>query len=211
MKKIIAVISAVLLTAAIARMAYVNIKAERPDIRVYEMGTQVPYNDNYFENEDEQMNGYSITVLSARIVKTEDFLKEHNIADSVTVPPADEATVHNYVPEYVYDVVVNIKNTDNTEGGISMFNTGIISDDIFLRVDHTIWNALYPQLSGSLTFKLIENSDEDIHLPFGIEYYYTNVNKKCALTVDDLYSRDFQLVISKYPVNQRINIVRDAS
>ena len=99
----------------------------------------------------------------------------------------------------------------DSDGGISMFNTGIISDDIFLRVDHTIWKALSPQLSGSLTFKLIENSDEDIHLPFGIEYYYTNVNKKCALTVDDLYSRDFQLVISKYPINQRINIVRDAS
>lgn len=206
MKKIIAIVAAVLLAAAVGRMAYVNIKAERPDIRVYKIGTEVPYNDNYFENEDEQLNGYFITVLSAKIVKTEDFLKEHDIADSVTIPPADQVTQSNYVPDYIYDVVINIRNSDNTEGGISLYNTAIMSDDVHLRVDETIWSALYPQLGGSLTFKLVENSDEDIHLPFGIEYYYKNVNESNAINVDMLYSRDFQLLVTRYPLDQRINL-----
>lgn len=206
MKKLIAVLAAVILAAGIVRITYVNIKAERPDIREYEMGTEVFCGSNYYEKATEQLDGYSITVLSAKIVKTEDYLKEYNISDSVKLPtPGETLTAENFVPEYIYDVEVNIRNTHNTEGGINLYYTVLVSDDILMKVDEKVFGAMYPHLGGEYGFKLMENTDENIHLPFapGPEYKLNNIN---FITPEVLASRRFHLNVTKYPLDQRINI-----
>ena len=204
MKKVAATLLSILILAVFIRIAYVNINAERPVIQVYEMNTEVFYEDNYFEYADENRDGYSITVLSAKILKTEDFLKEQNIKE-LNIPTGDEySDWEKYIPEYVYDVTVHIKNTNCKENGIDMFNTVLATDTAVLKVDEHIWDALYPHLGGSLKFALVENSEETIHLPFAISY--SDACERKAVDNDMLFNCEFQLTISKYPSDIRINI-----
>ena len=50
MKKIIAIFSVMLLLSATVKIAFLNMNAERPNIQEFEMGTEVFYEDNYYED-----------------------------------------------------------------------------------------------------------------------------------------------------------------
>ena len=168
------------------------------------MGTEVFYENNYFEDSSEIRNGYSLTVLSARIIKTEEFLKNNEI-DKINISADDENPMAQYLPEYVYDVVVKVRNINNNneECGIDLYNTVLATDDASLRVDDNIWSALYPQLNGLKQFKLVENSEAIIHFPYALSYCDSDTHK---MKNDFLFKNKFQLVMSKYPVDLRINI-----
>lgn len=205
MKKMIAVFSILILLAAAVKIAFLNINAERPIIHEFEMGTEVFYENNYYEDSSEIRNGYSITVLSARIVKTDDFLKEYQIAE-LNIPKGIDDPFIQYVPEYVFDVEVKVKNINNNNenSGIDLYNTILAADDFKLQVDDKIWSALYPQLNSIKKFKLVENSEAIIHFPYAISY--GDAELQHSVNSDMLYKADFQLILSKYPVDLRINI-----
>lgn len=209
MKKIIAIFSVMLLLSAAVKIAFLNMNAERPNIQEFEMGTEVFYEDNYYEDSSEIRNGYSITVLSAKIFKTDDFLQEHQIKE-LNIPKDIDDPFIQYVPEYVFDVEVKVKNINNNNenSGIDLYNTILAADDFKLQVDDKIWSALYPQLNSIKKFKLVENSEAIIHFPYAISY--GDAELQHSVTSDMLYKTDFQLVLSKYPVDMRINIHSDS-
>lgn len=208
MKKLVVALAVVFLLALGIRIAYVNINAERPKTVVYEQGVEVEFGNNFYESSAESRDGYSIKVLSSRIVKTDDFLKENNI-DKLSIPTDIDDPFIKYVPEYVVDVEVLLKNTSNNKdnGGIDLYYLSLAADDFKLQVNDNIWDALYPQLNASKRFKLRENTVETIHFPFAISYGDAEVTK--AVSSDMLFVNDYQLILSKYPMDMRVNIVID--
>ncbi len=202
-RKILIVLSLVLTLGILVRIAYVNIAAERPQIVTYQISDRVAYGDNFYERSDEQRNGYFLTVNRVRLVKTTDFAAEQGFS----LPEAPEAGSPEaelfYVPEYVVDMEVTIENQGNTEGYIDLYHTRLISGSLDLWVDETIWDALYPHMLGDTSFKIRENTEADMHLPFALNLSYKLNN---LADVSDIAGRTFYLHVTQYPVQQLVEI-----
>lgn len=204
MKKKVLIISvcSLLVLAWLVRIITLNTSIKRENIAVYEMGSLVEYNKDYFVKSSEQRDGYKILVKSAKIEKYEDFAAEQGL----TLPEksADDSSHKKFRADYVFDVEATIYNVDNTNenGGIDMFNTILVSSNTRFRIDDTLWSLLYPQLGSSYTFKLRPNTQMDFHFPFVVE---TSDEQK-IIDLSFLKTRQFYLDISQYPTKKMIRI-----
>ena len=124
----------------------VNSTVERVPVKVHSMGQWVEYGDNFYDKATENRNGYSVKVVDAKVVAFDEFLKQNNIS----VYKDEEL----FKPEYIYDVTVIIKNKNNTDSGISMIDTTLNSINNIMQVDFDVFDALYPQLNGSISFSV---------------------------------------------------------
>lgn len=200
-KKIVLPVVILLLALWGGRVAYLNLTCERPQIKIYPMGETVHFGENYVELSTENMNGYSIKVNKASVKKTEDFAAEHNITLPERPPEGSEEAIYFYLPEYIYDVEVTITNTGNTEGGIDLYSTVLVSKNILLQVDKTVWGALYPHMKGQMGFKIRENTEVTLTFPFAPQAFEEEIG---YVDLNKLISRDFHLMVTKYPLDQRI-------
>lgn len=204
MKKAIAIISAILVIAAAVKITLLNKDAQRPEIEYYDMGQTVEIGDNYFEMHDENMNGYSVSVLSVEILKTDDFLKKHNIDKSSLKTDPNMPEEMKYVPNCIYDLELKIKNSgSNNAKGISLYNMVLVANDKILKVDDKLWAAMYPHVAGVIGIALKENTEEIIHFPYAVTYS-DHINS--FVTDDMIYNEKFELILSKYPIEKRIKI-----
>lgn len=200
-KKVFLISTVVLLTAVCIRIAYVNISAQKPGIEEYGINETVYFENDFFEKADEQSNGYSLTVLNYGIIKTEDYAKKHNIT-LPDKPSEDDPNAHlYYIPEYIYEVEIKVKNTNNTETGLDFSQIRLISSNIYLEVHDDIWMLLHPQLSGNKRLKLREDSEANISLPYAVPYAFKDDS---YVDLDMLYNREFVMSLSKYPTDKRI-------
>lgn len=200
-KKRVYLISAIILIVGVVwgiRFWYLNSHAQMPVIETYQMNEVVEYDDNFFNRSREARKGYSIEVKSAKIVSYEEFEKENGII-------LTENSSESYSPAFVADIEVTIYNngTENEECGIDLFNTLLTTSCIRMPIDLDLWNSLYPQLGGSYTFRLRENSSMDFHLPYIVE----NEMDAQMADYDYLINEQCYLNISLYPVKKRINVV----
>ncbi len=202
MKKKIAIISLSVLIFGLWLFCVINtnIRTEKPILKTYSMQEPVPYESDYFRRSDNILDGYTITVLNAEIVPYEEYAKKHQ----VTLPERGTDELGNllYRPEYVYDVEVQFSNTNNEEGAIDMFDTLLANGDaLMLRADADLWDQMYPQLSGSYSFRLRPNTSMNFHLPFVVESVYSE-----KYNMERVKKEKMSLVISQYPVKKSIQI-----
>ena len=201
MKKKGFLLSAIIATAGVVwgmRFWYLNNHAQMPVTETYQMNEVVEYGDNFFNRSGELREGYAIEVKNAKILTYDEFKQKYDIT-----PP--EKAAGSYCPEFVVDLEVTIFNrgTENEECGIDLFNTLFTSSCIRMPIDLDLWSSLYPQLGGSDTFRLRENSSMDFHLPYIVE----NESDARIADRDYMLDRPWYLNISLYPVKKRIEIV----
>lgn len=200
-KKKVYLISVIIIIVCVVwgiRFCYLNSHAQMPVIETYQMNEVVEYDDNFFNRSREARKGYSIEVKGAKIVSYEEFEKENGII-------LTENSSESYSPAFVADIEITIYNngTENEECGIDLFNTLLTTSCIRMSIDLDLWNSLYPQLGGSYTFRLRENSSMDFHLPYIVE----NEMDAQMADYDYLINEQCYLNISLYPVKKRINVV----
>lgn len=177
-----------------------NLQAERPVVETYSMQETVEYGENYFRSSGRISAGYSVTVLSAKIVPYAVYAERYQI--DLSASETDGFGNPVYRPEYVYDIEVRFSNAGNETNAIDMFDTLLVNGDILrLRIDEALWDQMYPQLAGSYSFRLRPNTEMVFHLPFVGETLY---EKK--YTIEQIQREKMSLVISQYPVKKMIEL-----
>lgn len=172
----------------------VNSTVERVPVKVHSMEQWVEYGDNFYDKATENRNGYSVKVVDAEVVAFDEFLKQNNIS----VYKDEEL----FKPEYIYDVTVIIKNKNNTDSGISMIDTTLNSINNIMQVDFDVFDALYPQLNGSISFSVKPGTEMEFHFPFVV----ANADFEKICDYDYLTNNTFYLNLSQYPIENSIEV-----
>lgn len=194
-KKITIVVLCILIFCVWAFNIYrVNSTVERVLVKVHPMEQWVEYGDNFYDKARENRNGYSVKVVDAEVVAFDEFLKQNNIS----VYKDEEL----FKPEYIYDVTVIVKNENNTDSGISMIDTTLNSINNIMQVDFDVFDALYPQLNGSISFSVKPGTEMEFHFPFVV----ANADFEKICDYDYLTNNSFYLNLSQYPIENSIEV-----
>lgn len=106
MKKfILPVVISLLVLGWAARVYSINADLDLPQKIVYPLGEIVPIENDYFDYEFEDMDGYSVQVLRSELVSAKEFLDRYNAGDRLSElgPYSD----------YVYAIEITVTNTSN--------------------------------------------------------------------------------------------------
>ena len=194
-KKIPIVVLCILIFCVWAFNIYrVNSIVERVPVKVHSMEQWVEYGDNFNDKATENRTGYSVKVVDAEVVAFDEFLKQNNIS----VYKDKEL----FKPEYIYDVTVIIKNKNNTDSGISMIDTTLNSINNIMQVDFDVFDALYPQLNGSISFSVKPGTEMEFHFPFVV----ANADFEKICDYEYLTNNTFYLNLSQYPIESSIEV-----
>lgn len=193
-KKTIAVLSAVLLAFWGISVVKTNKNEKEASKIIYPMGEWVCYENDFYEKSSDTRNGYSIKVVDARVVKYDDFLSEQGIK----VFKNEES----FTPDCIFDVTVIIKNANNTDGGISMIDTTLNSVNDIMQIDFDVFDALYEQLGGAVSFSLKTNTQMEFHFPFKV----ANAQFQKVCDYEYLTKNTFYLNLSQYPTEKSIEV-----
>lgn len=194
-KKISIVVLCILIFCVWAFNIYrVNSTAERVPVKVHSMEQWVEYGDNFYDKATENRNGYSVKVVDAKVVAFDEFLKQNNIS----VYKDEEL----FKPEYIYDVTVIVKNENNTDSGINMIDTTLNSINNIMQVDFDVFDALYPQLNGSISFSVKPGTEMEFHFPFVV----ANADFEKICDYEYLTNNSFYLNLSQYPIDNSIEV-----
>lgn len=194
-KKIPIVVLCILIFCVWAFNIYrVNSIVERVPVKVHSMEQWVEYGDNFYDKATENRTGYSVKVVDAEVVAFDEFLKQNNIS----VYKDKEL----FKPEYIYDVTVIIKNKNNTDSGISMIDTTLNSINNIMQVDFDVFDALYPQLNGSISFSVKPGTEMEFHFPFVV----ANADFEKICDYEYLTNNTFYLNLSQYPIESSIEV-----
>ena len=193
-RKVILIIAGVALVLWLAAVIRINITSEHQQIKVYEIGDEVSYGQNYYEGKYEIIDGYKAQVLSGNVYKYEDYLSLMDI-------PGQKGS-HQ---KYVYDLEICFYNEDlDSERGINLISTYLASADDRLAINIDLLTQIYPQLGDSPTeFRIRPGTSMVMHIPFQMEYI-------SALYVGDeekfLKGNEFYLNVTQYPEKQLVRI-----
>lgn len=194
-KKISIVVLCILIFCVWAFNIYrVNSTVERVPVKVHSMKQWVEYGDNFYDKATENRNGYSVKVVDAEVIEFDDFLKQNNIS----VYKDEEL----FKPEYIYDVTVIVKNENNTDSGISMIDTTLNSINNIMQVDFDVFDTLYPQLNGSISFSVKPGTEMEFHFPFVV----ANADFEKICDYEYLTNNTFYLNLSQYPIENSIEV-----
>ena len=194
-KKISIVVLCILIFCVRAFNIYrVNSTVERVPVKVHSMEQWVEYGDNFYDKATENRNGYSVKVVDAKVVAFDEFLKQNNIS------VFKDAEL--FKPEYIYDVTVIVKNENNTDSGISMIDTTLNSINNIMQVDFDVFDALYPQLNGSISFSVKPGTEMEFHFPFVV----ANADFEKICDYEYLTNNTFYLNLSQYPIENSIEV-----
>lgn len=182
------------------RFLYLNINTNRPEIEIYQQGEFVEYGDNFFyRSSSEQRNGYSIKVVDAKLMRMEDYLKNIGLSYSDYLKMIEDSS--GFEKEYVVDVQIIIKNTNNTVGNFDRLDTRIHGINFCLSCEDILFDYMYPNLKDSYGFKVRENTEYKINIPYCPEAVDIKTCNEKYLMGNNLY-----LNISQYPVKKMIKL-----
>lgn len=164
-------------------------------VETYEMGETVELEEDFFIDANENPKGYSVKVNSARLVEYKSYLEESGgVFDAANFTPVFPA------PKYAYLLNVTLKNTDNTEGYIAAIKYSLYNKSLQIPVDLELWDLS----GGTPGFKLLENSEVDVTIPFTANISDCGINN--PLMEKMMEQEDFFFCVSEFPVRKLIRI-----
>lgn len=164
-----------------------------PD-RIYQEGEIVPLSSNYFVSPDENPDGYSVEVNSAKLLTYQQLFDQYDL-NSQDYSRLDE--YGNMKSNYVYDVEITISNTDNTSGYIFFGRYLLIDKSLTLFFDSTIQALVYPEFAEIGSLKLEPGVSKTLHFFFtpSIGAIQKNAQKVEKMLAEDV----FYLCVSEFP------------
>ena len=162
MKKIIIIITISLILACGTRFYFVNKNVEKPNIQVYEKGITVPVGKDFFENTNEDMDGYTFKILDTSFMKAEDYFEIYHAEENLN-------QMSEYY-DYFYVVKVSIGNTGETSSdqkGIALINCCLKGTTYILSFNDIAYQVANPSMPDS-AFSLKPNTEKEIIIPFTV-------------------------------------------
>ena len=175
-----------------ARVYSINADLDLPQKIVYPLGEIVPIENDYFDYEFEDMDGYSVQVLRSELVSAKEFLDRYNAGDRLSElgPYSD----------YVYAVEITVTNTNNpytNEKGIALLLYNLVGKNYILSIDNICFAISNPHMPG-LSFSLQQNASKTILLPFIVMGWQNDYN--------NLLENPPMLQITQYPHQKMLEI-----
>lgn len=169
MKKIITIIIIVslILTGSI-RFYFVNKDVGKSDVQIYKKGVTVPVEKDFFENSNEDMNGYTFRILDAFIMKPKDFFEKYNAEDQLKEM--------DWFTDYLYVVKVVIANEgkySSEKKGIALTMCTLKGTTYILSFNEMAFGVANPNIPGS-SFSLNPKTNKEFILPFTVIKDYTS-------------------------------------
>lgn len=206
-KLLISLLSVSLFVGIGVRIWYVNKDIDLPPVHTFEIGEEVPIEQNIFLDDFENMDGYTVTVNNAEIVSYDEFLAKYHYQESDDSPLFEEDDMN--FPEMVYDLHLTIKNTNLTEDltehkGINFLNYHLTGTDFLLQISEPLYMIANPNLKTEIFegFRLRSETEMDFHLPF----YFAPSSIMERIQVEDILNDNVYLVVSLYPNQKQILI-----
>lgn len=194
-KRIIAIVAAIAVAVAWgARVAYINTHwPVAPAVeKTYPKGQTVALGKDFFWKANENMDGYSAQVLSARLVSREAFAKE--VKESKNL-------LSKSVP-YLYIIKMKIRNDTNTQlekTGVNLANFILQGANCAFEVSDIAVKALGETPEGQTSFSLRTNSEMTFSVPFAITAGQFD-------SIESLQKQPLKVVVSAYPVKKSLAI-----
>lgn len=191
MKKIL-VIVVVLLVGWGVRFYAVNRDVDIPIVQVFPKGEEVPVGKDFFGYADEDMDGYTVTVLDAELFSAADFLQRYDAAEQAEI-------LGNYT-DFIYTVRVCIANRYNPytdQKGISLQQYVLQGTDYILSFDDTCYQMANPDMPGA-SFSLRQGTSMELTLTFDVMSQITSIKH----LLDDAP----KLLITQYPHQKMIEV-----
>lgn len=171
------------------RVKTISNKKFYPKEVYYSSKTEVSFENDFFDNIQNNMNGYTVTVLDDELLTTDEFVSKYKLQDNMIFPQNS----------HVFVVKANFKNkTDelSNKHGINLAQF-ILQDNAFMTyASKDLISAINE--NTNYTFSLMPNSDQDILIPFCINPNY--------ISIDRLKKRKANIVITLYPNKKIISL-----
>lgn len=192
--------------ALIARIAWVNINAEHFTEEHYSMGEWVDLSGTYFESPDwENYDGYYLRVNNAEILTLDEYRSKYGNGKYAN----SEIAGMNGNEKNILVVDYDIRNDDNTEGGIAYLHHSLIpeSKNIDYSIDNELWKISEPESEDALgTVGILPGTEYTSHVPYTFVSnppYFQTYDYEIRMPVTD---RKFELIVSNGPVRKIIDI-----
>ena len=170
-----------------------------PD-KIYQAGDFVPVGNNYFISPDENPDGYSVQVNDAKLLTYQQLFEQYNL-DYHEYSRLDE--YRNVESNYVYDIELNISNTDNTTGYIFFGRYLLVDKSLTLFYNSTIQALVYPELADVGSLKLKPGATKTLHFFLRRALVLSKrVRKAEKMLTEDVFS----LCVSEFPARLLIKI-----
>lgn len=189
------------------RVWYINRDIALPPVLIYEIGEEVPIEENYFLTPaDGNMNGYSITVNSTEMFSYDEYLQKYGYSEDEHGALFEKDDL--LYPEMVYDLYVTVKNTNTTadptaKSGINFHFYNLVTTDYLLQISSPLYQISNSSLAeGMMSFSLRPESEMNFHLPF----YFSPSGIYAPIKIDEVLNDDLYLVLSLYPNQLQISL-----
>lgn len=170
----------------------VNTETKDVPEEIYEMGQDVSLDQCVLFSYP--MDGYSIKVKNARVLDTENFLKEYHAAGK-KIPEL-------YYEPQIYEVEVEISNKDNEESGINLREL-YLQDNAGLIGFNEVYYRIANKEKGYEETGIAVRPGTSITMRLEFSIPEKNFSKKACKNME---SEDFKLVATLYPVKKMIKL-----
>lgn len=170
----------------------VNTETKDVPEEIYEMGQDVSLDQCVLFSYP--MDGYSIKVKNARVLDTENFLKEYH-AVGKKIPEL-------YYEPQIYEVEVEISNKDNEESGINLREL-YLQDNAGLIGFNEVYYRIANKEKGYEETGIAVRPGTSITMLLEFSIPEKNFSKKACKNME---SEDFKLVATLYPVKKMIKL-----
>lgn len=182
---------AMLLIAAVTRIAYVNMTAVKPLEAHSKMNEWVELDGSFFRSNDEKTEGYRVKVTDYEIISKEDFLKRYKLENS----SISEQNSFNYF----MIVSVAFMNENNEDGRVMIADWRLVgkNGDFVTSMDPQILMDTDERINDYLSSVTTAPGKE---ISLNLTFPMTGMKSKEEIEKNSVY----RLAVTKYPVRKYI-------
>lgn len=204
--------------ALLARMAFVNARAERLDVRTHEVGESVNLDGSFLEYANESTEGYSIRVIGVRIMSSREYAEAYatvenpnerlaTVAQTMGAGESEGEAALDEKTEIVLDVEVT--NEGNRDGYLMALSWRIIPNrtrDVAFQPDFSLWSLASPAMSEQIGFTIREGTSMRLQIPFKRDIVRPPLKPNSCSYVAIAESEPYYLQVSNVPVRNIVEL-----
>ncbi len=198
-KRIIIIILIGILLGSAIRIYIVNTGVERQKKEYFKVNETVEFADDFSNNSDYIIDGYTVKVIDSWIFTATEFYKKYNLITEDETLSEDTQVKYYYVVKALF---TNESNQSVGEKGIDLSNILLVGTDYNINIGSMVYGLINPKMPEGLGFSLREGTSAEVLLPYPVIPENIAANKKAAY--EKLNKRTPCLQITSYPTKKLI-------
>ena len=179
------------LAGVAARIAYVNITAEKPIIEYYSENEWAGLNGSYIRSWEENTEGYSVKIVGYVVMEKEKYFSKYDLSGK------DQSVADPFA--YIMEVTIKIKNEENETGKLQIADWALIgkNDDFIAYLDQQLLMDTDERVDSILSsISTASGKEIEIKLPYPLIY----MDKEKEID----RNMPYKIAVTKYPSRKYI-------